>query len=441
MGRPTFKIDPVRLRALREEQGLTQAAIAKKVAQHLGKPVTEDITRHYQRVEDDGQTSIEYAKALATVLKVSVPLLQGLENPDPFLYLQYIQRLLKEQLGTGTNDALQKLLKRHVNDDEEKALEYLTEDIAELIEQVLLVRNPAEIADLVQLTGLSEEELLAPANVRGFWFISVRSRGVNCTEVVDGVSSVNFRIGEIMREFLSIRGSDSTLRMWRDNPWISIEIYRPQVRDRMRIDFTRVQPDTSGLRWIDATWRDDLFLIPGITEHAYANADVVTDFSDKTSPGDLHRLRLVVTEHDRNFGKILRRMVVRGYIDEIPETVKQNFSEECHSRILFVNWLTAGLREALMPHLVLHPASSWHLSTNGAAAVDIKITDPRFPSVCLAELRYRIMLAEEVSPGTFEPVPVREKDLHQLRKKIEEWLAEGYVLVDGADPAPNFEPV
>lgn len=439
MARPTFKIDPVRLRALREEQGLTQAAVAKKVAQHLGKPVTEDITRHYQRVEDDGQTSIEYAKALATVLKVSVPLLQGLENPDPFLYLQYIQRLLKEQLGTGTNHALQKLLKRHVNEDEEKALEYLTGDIAELIEQVLLVRNPADISDLVQLTGLSETELLAPANVRGFWFISVRSRGIN--EVVDSVSSVNFRIGEIMREFLSIRGSDSTVRMWRDNPWIRIEIYRPQVRDRMRIDFSRVQPDTNGLRWIEATWRDELFLIPGITEHAYATADVVTDFSDKTSPGDLHRLRLVVTEHDGNFGKILRRMVVRGDIDEMPETVKQNFSQECHSRILFVNWLTAGLREALMPHLVMHPASSWNLSTNGAAAVDIKIKDPRFPSVCFAELRYRILLAEEVRPGTFEPVPVREKDLDQLRKQIEDWLAEGYVLVDGADPAPDFEPV
>lgn len=441
MGRPTFKIDPVRLRALRKEQGLTQTAIAKKVAQHLGKPVTEGITRHYQRVEDDGQASIEYAKALATVLKVSVPLLQGLENPDPFLYFQYIRRLLEEQLGTGANEALQKLLKRHVNDDEEKALEYLTEDIAELIEQVLLVRNPAEIADLVELTGLSETELLAPANVRGFWFISVRSRGINCTELVDGVSSVNFRIGEIMREFLSIRGSDSTVRMWRDKPWTRIEIYRPQIRDRMRIDFTRVQPDTNGLRWTDATWRDDLFLIPGITEHAYATADVVTDFSDKTSPGDLHRLRLVVTKHDGTFGKVLSRMVVRGDIDEMPETVKENFAKESCSRILFVNWLTAGLREALMPHLVMHLASSWHLSTNGAAAVDIKIKDLRFPSVCFAELRYRIMLAEEVSAGTFEPVPVREKDLDQLRKKIEDWLSEDLILVDGTDPVPDFEPV
>jgi hypothetical protein len=125
----------------------------------------------------------------------------------------------------------------------------------------------------------------------------------------------------------------------------------------------------------------------------------------------------------------------------MPETVKQNFADECYSRILFVNWLTAGLRHALMPHLVMQPASHWYVSTTGAAAVNIKIKDLRFPSVCLAELRYRIMLAEEVSPGTFEPVPVREKDLDQLRKQIEDWLAEGYILVDGADPVPDFKSV
>jgi transcriptional regulator with XRE-family HTH domain len=441
MGRPTFKIDQVRLRALREELGLTQAALAKKVAKQLGTPDTQSHERHYQRIEENGQTSGRYAMALATVLGVSVHLLQGLEDPDPSVYLQYIRRLLKEQLAIRSNYALQNLLEYHAKDGEETALEYLTVDIAERIEQVLLIRNPTKIADLIQLTGLSETDLLAPANVRGFWFISVRSRIINCTEFVDDSSSVNFRIGEIMREFLGAFGSDSKVRMWRDNPWIRIEIDRPRAKDRMQIDFTRFQPDATGLRWVDASWRDVFFLNPGIIGHAYATADVVTDFFDKTSPSDPHRLRLVVTEHDKTFGKVLRRMVVRGRIDEIPEVVKENFAEDCSTRILFVSWLTAGLRDALMPHLAALPASRWHVSTSGGAAVDIKIKDPRYPGGVFTELQYRIMLAEEVAPHTFDHVPVRERDLDQLKKKIEDWLAEGWVLSDGADPVPVFEHV
>lgn len=441
MGRPTFKIDHNRLRAFREEQGLSQAAVAQKVAQLLGKPDTPSNKRHYQRVEENGQTSAKYAKALANVLKVSMQVLQGLADPDPSDYLRRIQSLLKKQLATGTNHALQNLLAHYTNDDEEKALDYLSEEIAERIEQALLVRNPAKIADLLHLTGLSETDLLAPANVRGFWFISVRSRTINCTEVIDGASSVGWRIGEIMREFLSIRESDSEVRMWRDKPWFRIDIYRPQARDRMHIDFTRFQPDATGLRWIEATWRDEFFLEPSIIDDAYSNADVVTDFSQKTAPGDLHRLRLVVTEHGGTYAKVLRKMVVRGDIDEISETVKNNFAEDSSSRILFVSWLSAGLRDALMPHLTVHPASHWCVSTNGAAAVDIKIKDPRDSSGFFSELRYRISLAEEVTPGTFDRVPVREKDLNQLQKKIEDWLAEGYIPIEDADPVPVFSPV
>ncbi|POR47095.1 hypothetical protein B0G62_12088 [Paraburkholderia eburnea] len=441
MGRPTFKIDQVRLRALREEQGLTQAMVAKKVAEQLGTPDTQSLGRHYQRIEESGQTSTKYARALATVLDVSVPLLQGHENPDPPDYLRHIQGLLKEQLDTGTNHALQDLLEHHAKDDPEQALAYLTEDVAERIEHVLLVRNPAKMANLMQLTGLSETDLLAPANVRGFWFLSVGSRILNCTEVVDGASAVSWRIGEIIAEYLNSWGSDSTVRMWHDKPWFRIEITRPRLRDRMLIDFTRCQPDATGLRWIEAGWRDEFLLLPAIIDHAYKTADVVTDFSNKTLPSDLHRLRLVVTEHEGMPCKELRRMVVRGRIDDMPESVKENFAKECSSRLLFVSWLTSGLRDALMPHLVAHPASHWYVSTCGAAAVEIKCEDPRFPGAACAELRYRIMLVEEVGPRTFDRVPVRKSDLEQLQKHIEKWLAEGFSPAADDEPVPDFEPI
>jgi len=170
------------------------------------------------------------------------------------------------------------------------------------------------------LTGMPAADLLAPANVRGFWFISVSSRVTNCTEIVNGAIEVNDRMREIVAQFLATSGSDSRLRMWRDAPWFRIEIERPQVRDVMCIDFTRCQPDSNGLKWIDASWRDTLFLHPGMVELAYANAGFVTDFAGKTVPEDLMRLRIVVTENN-GAGKVLRRMVVRGAIADMPESV------------------------------------------------------------------------------------------------------------------------
>lgn len=444
MGRPTFKIDEVRLLGLRQQKGMTQLVLAKKVAERLGTPAVrsdKDLVRHYQRIEEKGNPSCKYAEALASVLGVSLPLLQGLEVPDPNYYLQHIQSLLKEQLDIGTNHALQGMLEHHAKGAEENALKWLTEEIAERIEQVQLVRNPDAIKNLIQLTGLPESELLSPANVRGFWFISVRSPTYNCTEIVDGASTVGFRIGEIMRELLSTHESDSVVRMRRDKPWIRIEIDRPRFRYATHIDVTRCQPDETGLRWIDNSWLDAFFVELPIIDSAYAHADVVTDFSEKTSPGDLHRLRLIVTEHDETSGKELRRMVIRGGIEDIPETVKENFARECSSRILFMSWLTPGLRDALMPHLAAHPASSWHVSTNGAAAVDIKLKDSRYPSSLFAVLLYRITLAEEVGRNAYDRVPVREKDLAQLQSKIEGWLAKDYSPTDDDEPLPGFEPI
>jgi len=96
MARPSFAVDPIRLRALREENGLTQAALAARVAQQMSKPETDSLVRHCQRGEETGQTSLSYATALATVLSVSVPLLQGLEGSDPNVYLQQMRTLLAQ---------------------------------------------------------------------------------------------------------------------------------------------------------------------------------------------------------------------------------------------------------------------------------------------------------------------------------------------------------
>jgi transcriptional regulator with XRE-family HTH domain len=440
MGRPSFAIDHTRLRALREEKGLTQAALSTRVAQQMGRPETDSRIRHYQRIEETGQTSVGYATALATVLGVSVPLLQGLENPDPHAYLRYLQKLLAQQLATGENQALRDLLARHAKEDKEKALDYLAEGIAERVEQVQLVRNPTMIADLVELTRLPESDLLAPANVRGFWFLSVKSHIMNCSEVVDGVSFLNYRIGEILQAYLASHRNDSTIRIWHDRPWVRMEICRPRVRDRMLVDFTRCQPDASGLRWIAPSWCDEFFLEPGLITHAYANADVVTDFSGRTAPADYGRLRLVVDEHNGTYEKALRRMVVDGGVSQMPDYIKENFARDSSTRVLFMDWLTKGLRTALMSHLAAQSALGWHVRVYGGA-VEISLRDPRNRGIIYAELRYRITLAEETGAGKFDTVPVRDKDLDELRQNIEDWLAAGDVAVNEPDEQPGFESV
>jgi transcriptional regulator with XRE-family HTH domain len=440
MARPSFVVDHIRLRALRKENGLTQAALAARVFQQMDRPATASIVRHYQRIEETGQTSLGYARALATVLGVSVPVLQGLEHPDPNVYLQHMQTLLAQRLDSGENQALRDLWARHGDVDNDVALAYLAEDIAELVEEVQLVRNPTKIAELINLTRLSESDLLAPANVQGFWFLSVSSEMINCSEVVNGVSSLNNRIGELMREYLAYPGNDSTVRMWYDKPWVRIEIRRPRIRGRMLIDCTRCQPDMTGLRWSAPSWRDEFFLERGLVSHALANADVVTDFAGRTAPADYGRLRLVVDEHDGNYGSVLRRMVVDGGVDDLLEEVKENFARDCSTRLLYMTLLTNGLKEALMPHMALGAAPGWLVRVNGVA-VDISLKDSRERGIIHAELRYRITLAEQTGTGEFGTVPVREKDLEKLKQHIEDWLSAADITAGGTDERPAFEPI
>lgn len=444
MARPTFKIDQARLRGLRQEQGLTQTALACKVAALLGTQSDLTQARQYQRIENNGKTSIKYAQALATILGVSSSLLQGEEDPetgpDPYLYLQYIRQLLKEQLDNGISDALRAMNTQYHQKYDDDGWELLTSDLAERIEQAQLVRNPQQIAELVALTGITKEQLLAPANLRGFWFIAVRSRTFDCTEIVDGATSVTIRVGDIMKEHLEHHGNDSEIRLHRDRPWTRIEIVRPRVDDRMYIDIARAQPGENGLRWIDTSWLEDFFLAPGLIEQAYAHADVVTDFSGKTIPSDVHRLRLVVTEHDGTYGEPLRRMVVRGGIDDLPFYVKENFAKEASTRLLFTNWLTLGLRDALVPHLVLYPATDWRIKEN-SIGIDFMLMSRCNANHGFFEIKYRVMLTEEVQLGTFERVPMRKHHIDKLRKDIEQWLTEGYVPYEADTPVPDFEPV
>lgn len=62
-GRPTFQLDADRLRRVREEAKLTQAALARRAHQLLNKPeaTADTATKHYQKIERTGRTSCSFS--------------------------------------------------------------------------------------------------------------------------------------------------------------------------------------------------------------------------------------------------------------------------------------------------------------------------------------------------------------------------------------------
>ncbi|MDR2838146.1 MAG: hypothetical protein LBV49_06195, partial [Azonexus sp.] len=329
----------------------------------------------------------------------------------------------------------------------DEALKFLTEDVAGNIENMQLVRNPDEVQRLIQLTGLSESELLSPAYLYGFWFLSVSSsKNRRITEVT---SAVGKRIDEEIQEYLNSWELGSTVCMWRDKPWFRIKITRPQIQDGgMRIDFTRCKPSATGLEWIEAGWRDEFFLLDQIADYAYRTADFVTDFSNKTSPGDVYRLRLVVTErtHYMTSPKKNRLMVVNGRGDKIPEWIKEGRAERYESRSLFLDSLASQLEVALIPHLAKHPDWPWMVFNNDSSVViESENRSPlRFSVAECWILRYEICLKEEVAPGVFDRVPVRVKEMQALKERLEKRLKEldkACIPPTDDQPVPDFEPV
>jgi hypothetical protein len=106
-GRPTFRIDPDRLRGNREENSLTQVRLIAMVHEHRGTHATKDPVKHYQRIERTGKTSQGMASALAAVLGTTVAVLQG-EAPEDegALFIDRLEHHIAEQIAGNTNPAL-----------------------------------------------------------------------------------------------------------------------------------------------------------------------------------------------------------------------------------------------------------------------------------------------------------------------------------------------
>ncbi len=418
----SFKIDGQRLRELREEKRLTQASLAHQICELLGlKQDEETYTAIYRRIEKRGSTSRERAEAIANILDVPLVDLQGIVPPDPSIYERRILELLTEQLSRD-NAALQSALDEERQHGSEDALEWMARDVGRRIESAQLARNPAELIELSQLTGLSEEEILKPANVDGHWLVVVSDLGYTRTEIVRGAGGVLALIRDVVGDRLDHhRGSDDRIRMHRASPWYRLEIEQLRGRLVIRIDFVRCLPDANGLRWLNPSRRDVWLVEDPLMRWACSIVNFVTGFDGSPQPGDVRRLRLRVTEYNGKPSECISESVVAGCLEEIPDERFDAYQAEGVSHSAATLMLGGALREILEPRLSDYPRRCWDVNQTGDGCA-IYLWPSGATQGIPYGLRYQIQLVEETAPGQFGPVPWREMDRAALKQRIEEWF-------------------
>lgn len=423
MGRPSFKIDRKRLRELREDKGLTQADLASEICKRLGLEQDEDSrTVSYRRIEAQGKTSRKRAEAIAQILDVTLAELEGIVPPDTGIYEQRIRDLLAEQLRQE-NVALKSALDEACCDgSEDETLASMARNVARRIEAAQLARNPGELAELSQLTGLSEGEILEPAHVDGHWLVVASGPIYTRTELVLGTAGVMTLIPEIVGKLLDDFGSDGRIRMHRAPPWYRLEIDPLCGRFTTWIDFVRCLPDARGVRWLKPGWRD-VFLLEGpLLTWARSAANFVTGFDGSITPGDVRRLRLQVTEYNGEPGERISEQIVAGALEDVPDERLAAEQEVGRSHLVATCTLETALQEILESHLSAYPRQCWEVTvTDDGCALYLWPTGGA-PGGRYG-LRYRIQLVEETAPGQFGAAPWRHKDRADLKQRIEAWLS------------------
>lgn len=442
MGRTSFKVAKDLVRDLREKQQLTQTEVAERIGIHLTR---------YQNIEWKGTTSPKTAQKLAALFGVTTDALQqGLELPDPGDYIRQIDHIIQERLASGENSNLAKAIQKICAEticifgatkiSHEEATRYLAEDIAQRIEAVQLVRNKNEIAALCELTGLSEEELLRPANVEGIWFVNIhrcehQSEGFNAhSEVTQRADWAIGIVKDYVEKHLQNPCSDKSIHLTQDGFWYRIEISDPSRRRTVRIDLVRCLPDTKGLRWVKPSWRDEYLIREPLTYWARESFNFVCDFGEMQSPsGDIRKLRFLVTEYNQSspgFSRPTGKMVISGSLGEMRDELIGSLRKEGSAHFLVQNWLTNDLKCTLAPLLNDYPHECWRLHGPIIDLDENKSTDRKRPFLeRYLGTKYRIELVEQVGEDKFEPVPWREQDKKSLQESIQK------MLDDPNDPA------
>ncbi len=410
VGRPSFQIDPDRLRGIRQECRLTQQQVIDRARAHLGRPAEDTAVKHYQRIERTGKTSSAMAGALATVLGTTVAVLQGAAPEDASdQYLDRLERQLAEQMAEQANALLGDYLERNG----EASLRELAVDIAERVEAAMLDMRAEELEELASLTGWSVEQLMQPVVVHGHWLLS-SSPGGAVAEVVRGARDVVWHIEQEAGRYASIHESDTSISLREALPKLHVQIQHPRVAAlRQRFSFVRCLPTPTGLQWINPSWRDRFQLDDGLRRWAFSKANFVACFDGVMRPSDVRHLRLKVDEWDPQSQSWNQVALIKGQLDELPENVLHSFQREGSSHDLALNWIASSGVDEIKALLEAWPLECWALCANWSS-IRIDLNPPTRLALERGDQvgpQYLVYLAEEMSDGTLLPAPWRSSSV------------------------------
>lgn len=421
-GRPTFKLDPDRLRRIRGEAKLTQAELTERAYKLLGKPTASADTarKHYQKIERTGRTSKAMAQALAVALGTEVAVLQG-EAPDeaPKL-IDSLERQLRDQLAAGTNPVLRAALELECEATD--PVGHLAAQIAERLEYVQLGQRKGELDRLVELTGWSVKQLMQPVSLHGHWFLLSTVNGARNSAIVLGIDEVLLRIEQAMAQLAGFHESDTAITLREELPWLHVEVQHPRIPEiRSAFSFVRCLPTKSGLHWVNPTWRDRFWLDSPLLSWAFTNANFVVGFDGNKVPRDVRALRLLVEKScDGHAAQPVA--VVKGDLAELPDQILSNLQREGSSHDLATNWIAAGLWEALSPLLDDWPADRWQVQSGPCIVISLN------PYIQWAGwtgrapdfgVKYLLRLVEEVEADRLRTAPWRGSSAEMVANTLQ----------------------
>ena len=432
-GRPRFRIDPDRLRQLREARGLSQLELAKLVYRRAGETETEAhvMKSMYQRWERKGAMPRQTAQHLAEELATTLEVLQGLE-PLPLVGTEIKERLRLGQ--AGGNAAVKAALLPYADGDD--PVGELAQSVTARLEAAQLSQDHVELAELASLTGLTPAQLRRPVGGQGHWLlIGTGPLGAHRTEILQGIDRLANELHRDLEDCLgTFHESDGTVSIHEDKPWFRIEVRHPRIAKLTRtLRFVRAQASDKGLMWMRPTTEDRRVLneLPG---DLWRLCNFVSGFSpQQSSCHDLARLRLVLQQPPtlremERFGldPPARRIAVVGLAaDEPPAHAVESFKREGNVHSLRTILLANRMWDALEPLLAALPLECWRLTPRGGR-VEVSLDgrlyqrlalqrgeEPRFGAV------YEALLAEEAPGGELRQVPWRDADVAEACEKLQ----------------------
>lgn len=442
IGRPTFRVNAARLRALRKDAGLTQLALALRVYSRAGKGSASVgvMKTSAQRWEKTGAVPLSMAQHLAEELKTTTAVLQGaLPQPAPSR-VDEIENRIKHLVAEGASPELLAAIEHHKDEDIPERT--LAIRLTGRLEAAQLSQAQEEFDKLAALTGFSVAELRQPMSHDGFWFlIGSGYPGPARSEILSGVSDVLYAVKTELQKCLEQSSeSDAHVSFVEEKHWFRVTIAHARLSGLARtLRFVRCQPNETGLEWSAPTWLDR-FWLEALPHETYVHANFVTGFDSVRVPANCTNLRFAITKtpgpkEQEELGMDARPEIIalaKGDLAELPSEILESFRREGSTHDLVVSWLVVDLWETLLPFMLEWPLEYWRLSL-AQTRIDLSLEVP-YRLWAKSKIPPRlgrllsVMLVEQSTDGGLKQAPWRTKSAARILEKLEKSLQQAREL-------------